>query len=107
MARNMGDLILLDGVLRSDNTSSRGQGALPAPGVSCAANVDQDFSLEGVRIGLPLEYWETSAVGIDPAVGAHLWLLGEAVAETSEEYALWVQPTCTVATGTHGMTAFA
>ena len=70
MARNMGDLILLDNVVRSSNATSRANGALPAPGVACAAPVDEDFSLQGIKIGLPVDYWEMSELGVDPAVSA-------------------------------------
>lgn len=68
MARNMGDLILLDSVLRASNDTTRGHGALPAPGVACAVNVEQDMNLAGMKIGLPLEYWGDSITEIDPAV---------------------------------------
>lgn len=67
MARNMDDLILLDSVLRHSNATTRGVHAIPAPGVSCAANIDRNFSLEGINIGLPVDYWEGGS-GIDPLV---------------------------------------
>ena len=44
MARNMEDLLLLDSILRDSNATTRGNGALPAPGVSCAAPVDRNMS---------------------------------------------------------------
>ena len=68
MARNMADLILLDGVFRSTDAVTRGHAALPFPGVPCAAPVDESYSLRGIRIGLPMNYWEMSPIGIDPAV---------------------------------------
>lgn len=68
MGRNVADLILLDSILRSSNISTRGHGALPAPGVPCAADIDEDLSLEGVNIGMPIEYWE--GLGVDPAVSS-------------------------------------
>ena len=64
MARNMEDLILLDSIVRSVNTSTRGNGALPAPGVSCEAEINYSFDLSGVVLGLPTSYWED----VDPAV---------------------------------------
>ena len=64
MARNMEDLILLDSIVRAVNSSTRGNGALPAPGVSCEAPVDRDFDLSGITLGLPVSYW----ADIDPAV---------------------------------------
>ena len=64
MARNMDDLILLDSIVRSVNTTTRGNGGLPAPGVSCDAAIDRDMSLSGVTLGLPLSYW----ADVDPAV---------------------------------------
>lgn len=70
MARNMGDLILLDSVIRDSNATSRAHGGLPEPGVPCEVSVNQELSLEGVRIGLPVEYWEMSEMGVDPAVSS-------------------------------------
>ena len=67
MARNMEDLILLDGVLRSSNVSSRGNGAVPAPGVSCSAVPDRGYDLRGINIGLPVDYWE-GELGVEAAV---------------------------------------
>ena len=52
MARTAQDLILLDSVIRSSNYSTTGFGSVPDP-VSCAVSIDPDFSLEGVRLGLP------------------------------------------------------
>ena len=52
MARTAQDLILLDSVIRSSNYSTTGFGSVPNP-VSCAVSIDPDFSLEGVRLGLP------------------------------------------------------
>ena len=57
MARNMGDLLLLDSVLRDSNATTRGNGALPAPGVSCAAPVDEDLELAGLTFGMPMSWW--------------------------------------------------
>ena len=57
MARNMGDLLLLDSVLRDSNSSTRGNGALPAPGVSCAAPVDEELELAGLTFGMPMSWW--------------------------------------------------
>lgn len=68
MARNMGDLILLDSVLRDSNATTHGHGALPEPGVPCSVSVDEDLSLQGVRIGLPIDYWEMSEMGVVPSV---------------------------------------
>ena len=64
MAREMQDLILLDSVLRSSDVRTRANGALPAPGVSCQANVDRDLSFAGMRIGLPMGFWAS----LDPTV---------------------------------------
>ena len=64
MARNMDDLILLDSIVRSVNATTRGNGGLPAPGVSCDAPVNRDMDMSGVTLGLPVSYW----ADIDPAV---------------------------------------
>ena len=77
MARNMDDLILLDSILRSSNKTTRGNHAIPEPGVSCAAPIDRNFSLEGITIGLPIDYWQglNGNGGIDPLVSARPWFI--------------------------------
>ena len=55
MGRTMGDLILLDSVLRSSNMTSTAVGAIPDP-VACAARVDTNISLSGLRLGLPSNF---------------------------------------------------
>ena len=67
MATNMADLILVDSILRA-NYTTRANGGLPAPGVSCDAPVDGPLDLTGITIGLPDSYWAS----IDPAVHHHL-----------------------------------
>ena len=52
MGRNAPDLILLDSIIRSNNYSTTGFGSVPTP-VSCAVEIDPNFSLAGVRLGLP------------------------------------------------------
>ena len=59
MARTMDDLILLDGVVRLSNFSSDVYGMLEEP-VSCATNVNKNFNLTGVRLGLPSTFgWQS------------------------------------------------
>lgn len=55
MGRTMGDLILLDSVLRSSNMTSTAVGAVPDP-VACAARVDTNLNLSGLRLGLPSNF---------------------------------------------------
>lgn len=55
MGQTMGDLILLDSVLRSSNMTSTAVGAVPDP-VACAARVDTNISLSGLRLGLPSNF---------------------------------------------------
>ncbi|KAK9793708.1 hypothetical protein WJX73_003302 [Symbiochloris irregularis] len=83
MARNMDDLILLDSILRASNKTTRGNHAIPAPGVSCAAPINRNFSLEGISIGLPTDYWMDTTVtgGLDPAI---MPVLDEAIAKMEE-----------------------
>lgn len=63
MAREMGDLILLDSVLRDRSQVTRANAALPSPGVSCQVNVNRNLSFSGMRIGLPMDFWSS----LDPA----------------------------------------
>ena len=55
MGRTMSDLVLLDSVLRSSNMTSTTVGALPDP-VSCAARVEPNITLQGLRLGLPSNF---------------------------------------------------
>lgn len=91
MAREMEDLILLDSILRS-NVTTRANGALPPPGVSCQAEVDQDLSFAGMRIGLPMGFWAF----LDPTVSLQTSNAGFAthrpdnsVVEPSEMSLMW------------------
>ncbi len=52
MARTARDLILLDSIVRKPNCTTDSKGAIPEP-VSCDVEVDLDFNLTGVRLGLP------------------------------------------------------
>lgn len=55
MGRTMGDLVLLDSVLRSSNMTSTAVGAIPDP-VACAARIEPNMSLSGLRLGLPSNF---------------------------------------------------
>ena len=55
MGRTIEDLILLDSILRNSGYNSTTNGALDTP-VSCAVSVNPQFSLQGVRIGLPSNF---------------------------------------------------
>lgn len=58
MARTMEDLVLLDSIVRLSNFSSDAYGLLEEP-VSCAIDVDRNFNLTGVRLGLPSTFgWQ-------------------------------------------------
>ena len=51
----MEDLVLLDSFLRTPNDMTDELGALTAP-VQCNADVDRNFSLSGLRLGLPSNF---------------------------------------------------
>ena len=67
MGRTAEDLIMLDGIVRTKNYSSTGEGMLPTA-VSCNVTVNRNLSLAGLRIGLPSNYGERPAV--EPAAPA-------------------------------------
>lgn len=52
MARTARDLILLDSIVRKPNCTTTAKGAIPSP-VDCDVDVDLNFNLTGVRLGLP------------------------------------------------------
>ena len=65
MGRTAEDLILLDSIVRTKNYSSTGEGMLPTA-VSCNVSINSNLSLSGLRIGLPSNYGECSAVEPSP-----------------------------------------
>ncbi|KAL3163281.1 hypothetical protein ABBQ32_009676 [Trebouxia sp. C0010 RCD-2024] len=53
--RTMEDLILLDSVIRTPNTTTDELGGLPVP-VSCDAPIDRSMNLTGLKLGLPSNF---------------------------------------------------
>ena len=55
MGRTMTDLITLDSILRSSIMTSTAVGSIPDP-VACAAFIDPNITLKGLRLGLPSNF---------------------------------------------------
>lgn len=53
--RTMEDLVMLDSVMRTPNTTTDELGGLPAP-VSCDASIDRGLNLTGLKLGLPSNF---------------------------------------------------
>lgn len=54
-ARTMDDLVLLDSFMRTPDAMVDELGALPTP-VQCSANVNRNFNLSTLRLGLPSNF---------------------------------------------------
>ncbi|KAK9829214.1 hypothetical protein WJX72_004532 [[Myrmecia] bisecta] len=74
-ARTIEDLILFDAALRSPNATTA------VTGNSCAAPVDMNLSLQGVRIGMPMYYYNVSEQALKPYWDKALAVLTNAGAE--------------------------
>ena len=53
--RTMEDLVMLDSVMRTPNTTTDELGGLPAP-VSCDAPIERSLNLTGLKLGLPSNF---------------------------------------------------
>ena len=53
--RTMEDLVMLDSIMRTPDTSTDELGGLPAP-VSCEAPIDRGLNLTGLKLGLPSNF---------------------------------------------------
>lgn len=53
--RTMEDLILLDSIMRTPDTTTDELGGLPVP-VSCDAPIDRSMNLTGLKLGLPSNF---------------------------------------------------
>jgi mandelamide amidase len=76
MGRTMDDLIMLDNILRNSGYNTTTNGALDTP-VTCAVNVNSNYSLQGVRIGLPSNFgWTNSPYA--PAMQGEMAMIANA-----------------------------